>query len=71
MKVKIDVEKTLSDMYPEDDLYDLSILEAVYQIRALKACLALKDIEIEVLEVTENGQAFINDFDIYVNVNVV
>lgn len=71
MKVKIDIEKTLNNMDTEDELYEQSTTEAVYQIRALKACLALKDTVIDVKEITAHQQARIEQFDIYVFVTPV
>lgn len=71
VKVKINTEKTIDSFYSEDELLDLSKMEAIYNIRALKACLEFKDKIIEVEKVSEYGQALIEKHQIYVYVDKI
>lgn len=71
IKVKIDVEKTLDSLESEDELLDLSIMESIYNIRALKACLEFQGKIIEVKKVSDHGQALIEKHQIHVYVEKI
>lgn len=71
IKVKINVEKTIDSFYSEDELLDLSKIESIYQIRALKACLEFQGEIIEVKKINDYSQAWIEKHQIHVYVEKI
>ena len=65
-KAKILPEKLVDTFYPEDDLFDYSIIESIYQIRQLKACIKSMQDGFILVEypINEYDQCFSKEFEI-------
>ena len=61
MKIKIIPEQVSEEIDSEEELIDQSKWDIIYEIRALKAAIELRDVEIEIGEdqYTSAGQVFI------------
>jgi hypothetical protein len=70
IKVKLDKVNILDNLQSEDDLFDSSTIEAIYEIRTLKALLNFGEDIIEVESINDHGQAYVKDFDIWMYVLV-
>lgn len=66
IKARIDKEKTLGEMWSEEDLLELPSLEMIYDIRQLKAIIHYGDDLLEFDKYNEHGQGFLHDFDIWI-----
>jgi len=66
-KVKLDKNKILESLHTEEELFDLSTLESIYQIRILKTLIHYEDKVFLVEKINEHGQAFVEDFEIWVH----
>ncbi|MCK9446779.1 hypothetical protein M0Q50_07970 [bacterium] len=66
MKIKLIKEEILNNLYSEEDLRDLSIMESIYSIRKLKALADSLDGEyILVSDDIKNGQVFSHKYQIW------
>jgi hypothetical protein len=65
MKIRILPLKVAESIESEENLADLSVLESIYEIRALKAAIELSDKEIEITEVNDLGQVYIDSHEIW------
>lgn len=66
-KVKLDKNKILEGLHTEEELFDLSTLESIYQIRILKALIHYEDKVFLAEKINEDGQVFAEDFDIWIH----
>jgi len=70
MKIKLIKEEILNNLYSEEDLRDLSIMESIYSIRKLKALADSLDGEyILVSDDIKNGQVFSHKYQIWFSNN--
>lgn len=66
MKVRLDKASILEGLYSEEELSELSILESFYSIRKLKTLIDYGESVIEVNQINDYSQCFIEKFDIWV-----
>lgn len=68
MKIQLKRKETIDNLYGEEDLKDLSILESIYSIRILKALEeSLENGFIEVTKTNESGQAYSEKYNIWLS----
>lgn len=65
MKIKILPQTIVDSTQSEDKLLDCSVIESIYEIRALKAAIELADKEIEITKSNGSGQVFLDSHDIW------
>lgn len=72
-EVVLDKEHILENLHTEDELFELSTLEAVYQIRLLKALVHYGDsgIPISSSEVLSDNYVYLAEFDIHAKVKQI
>lgn len=67
MKVKILVDAILENSQSEEDLLEYSTIESIYEIRRLKTALMFRDKMINVEQVNNSGQIYIEATQIWIN----
>jgi hypothetical protein len=65
MKIRILPLKVAEKIISEDELLELSTIESIYQIRALKAAIELANQNVEITKTNTVGQVFIESHDIW------
>lgn len=65
MNIKLIPEKISSTTASEEELLDLSKIESIYEIRALRAAIDLEGFEIEVTKTNDRGQVYIDSHEIW------
>lgn len=65
MKIRILPLKIVESIQTEDSLLDQSIIESIYEIRALKVAIELANKDVEVTKTNTVGQVFIDSHDIW------
>jgi len=70
INVKLDKVKILDNLKSEEELFDSSIIESIYEIRKLKALLNVNEDTFEVESINDHGQAYLKDFSIWMYVLV-
>lgn len=68
MKIKLLPQRIRENTASEEQLFDVSIMESIYAIRALQAAIYYSvDTVVEVGEPNADGQVFLDEFDIHIN----
>lgn len=70
MIVKLIPEKVIENAYNEEQLLDLSVIESLYVIRSLKACIkSEQENGINITQFNQHGQAYSKEFSIWFKQN--
>ncbi|MDY0270748.1 hypothetical protein [Trichloromonas sp.] len=70
MKIKLKRKELVDNLYPEEELSDLSIMESFYHIRKLKALSeSLENGFIHIDEINDNKQCYSVKYEIWFNYN--
>lgn len=72
-EVVLDKEHILENLHTEDELFDLPTIEAIYQIRLLKALVQYGDSSVPVSsnDILEDKMVYLVEFDIHAKVKQI
>lgn len=68
IEVKLAKDKIIKELYTEDELSDMSIMESFYQMRKLKALIHYGENSFEVKRINANKTAYLEKFEITIDV---